>query len=57
MASVQVRFPQINEDLASGDVALWLAESGAVGTWFGTGSPDLPEVSLAIPIEDDSMAL
>jgi hypothetical protein len=46
--------------VASVDVSLWLAESGVVGTWFGTGSPDLPHeegLILAIRIKEDFMAL
>jgi hypothetical protein len=46
--------------VVSGVVALWLAESGGVGTWFGTGSPGLLHeggLVMAIRIEDDFMAL
>jgi hypothetical protein len=59
-ASRWVRLPQVNGIVASGDVALWLAESGGVGTCFGTGSPGLLHeggLVMAIPIEDDFTAL
>jgi hypothetical protein len=42
MASAQVRLPQVSQVEASGDVALWLAESEVVAAWFGAGSPHLP---------------
>lgn len=54
-----VRLPQVRRVAVSGDVALRLAESGVVGTWFGAGSPDLPhegDLIMAIRIEDEVMA-
>src|SRR5262249_22672765 len=45
-----VRFPQVIRIVVSGDVVLWLAGSGVVGTWSGTGSPDPHEGGLSLPI-------
>lgn len=45
---------------SSGDVSFDLAQSGAVGTWLGTGSLDLPHKGgpiMTIRIEDDFMTL
>lgn len=41
MVSSEVRFPQVRAVELRGEVAPGLAESGVVGTWLGTGSPDL----------------
>jgi hypothetical protein len=47
MASVQVRVPQVIHVTVSRNVALWLAESGGVGTWFGLGSKPLDAKEMA----------
>jgi hypothetical protein len=39
MASAWVGLPQVSQVVASGNVALWLAEFGVVGTGFGVGAP------------------
>src|SRR5262249_29130720 len=60
LSRARSRLPQVNGIAAFGNVALRLAESGAVGTWLGTGSSDLRHEGgriLAIRIEDDVMAL
>jgi hypothetical protein len=40
-ASACVRLPQVSLVEASGNVELWLVESGVVGFGFGAGAPDL----------------
>ena len=55
-----VWFPQIRAALMSGDVWYCLAKSGDVGTWSGTGSPDVSPkggTALEIGITDDTMTL
>jgi hypothetical protein len=55
-----VRLPQVNGVAVSGNVALWLAESRAVGTWLALDlrtSPHKGGLSMAIRIEDNFMVV
>src|SRR5262249_16483042 len=55
-----VWLPQVRAASVSGGVWLGPAESGGVGSWFGTGLPDLlvkGGPTMAIRITDDTMTL